>query len=194
MSWKKISRNLKLNSIANPRHLEWLHRILGFEEACSNFTGAECCNGRCSCPLLTCSAGPFTSAVWHKKSASCTAPNFVSNVKIGSSGPFHAELCTPSVHWNSIKFCSSPGMQFILNQDCYWDSHTHSLSKISSKMHISGYTNKWEMSADGGFRKMQSKNNYLKSHNEVFQWVYDSGELKMIFLPLKILSMLLIKR
>lgn len=36
-------------------------------------------------------------------------------------------------------------------------------------MHISGYTNKWEMSADGGFRKMQSKNNYLKSHNEVSQ-------------------------
>lgn len=96
-SWKKPNRNLKLNSIANLRNLEWLHRILGFDEGCSNFTGAECRNGRCSCPLLTCSAGHFTSAGWHKKSASCTAPNFVSNVKIGYSGPFHTELCTPSV-------------------------------------------------------------------------------------------------
>lgn len=44
-----------------------------------------------------CSAGHFTSAAWHKKSASCTTSNFVSNVKIGYSGPFHTELPTPSV-------------------------------------------------------------------------------------------------
>lgn len=29
-------------------------------------------------------------------------------------------------------------------------------------MNISGYTNKWEMNSDGGFCKMQCKNNFLK--------------------------------
>lgn len=83
--------------MANPRNVEWLHRILGLDEAHSNSMVAECRSGRCSCPLLTCSAGHLTSAAWHKTSASCTASNFVSNLKIGYSGLFHTELPTLSV-------------------------------------------------------------------------------------------------
>lgn len=41
------------------------------------------------------------------------------------------------------------------------------------------------MISDGGFCKMLSKNNYLKRHNEISQWDYYSGELKMTFVPLK---------
>lgn len=62
----------------------------------------------------------------------------------------------------------------------------HSLSHKFCKMHTSGYTNKWEISSDGGFYKMQSKSNYLKRHNEVSQGVYFSKEVKMVFLPLKV--------
>lgn len=42
------------------------------------------------------------------------------------------------------------------------------------------------MSSDGGFCKMQSRNNSLKRHIKISQWAYYSGEMKMIFVPLKI--------